>query len=184
MKAVVSTSVAAVLALGLSAYAQTSGQPTPASSQPGASSSTAQEITVTGCIQRESDFRRAHEAGRGGVAGSGVGAGNEFVLTDASKSGSAGESKEPEATPTGTSAMRNAYELTGPNEGTVAQYVGKRVEIRGKLKAGETGASGATGGPTAGAPPSGVDVTSKDLKLRELEISSVRESTGTCPASK
>jgi hypothetical protein len=29
-----------------------------------------------------------------------------------------------------------------------------------------------------------VDVASKDLKLRELEVTSVREATGTCPAVK
>jgi hypothetical protein len=75
-----------------------------------------------------------------------------------------------------------AYELTGPNEGQVEQFVGRRVEITGKLKAGERGATGPTGGPTAGAPPSGVDVTSKDLKLKELEVTSVRETTGTCPS--
>jgi hypothetical protein len=78
----------------------------------------------------------------------------------------------------------SAYELTGANEGQLAQHVGKRVEITGKLKAAEIGASGPTGGPTAGAPPRGVDVTSEDLKLRELEVMSVRETTGACPAAK
>ena len=75
-----------------------------------------------------------------------------------------------------------AYELTGSNEGMAGKFVGRRVEIRGRLKAAETGAGGApTGGPTAGRPPSGVDVVSKDLKLRELEVSSVKEATGSCP---
>ena len=51
------------------------------------------------------------------------------------------------------------------------------------LKPAEVGASGKpTGGATAGQPPSGVDVASKDLQLRELEITSVREAPGTCPA--
>jgi hypothetical protein len=75
-----------------------------------------------------------------------------------------------------------AYELTGPNEGKVSEWVGRRVEITGKLKAEEVGPGGPTGGPTAGAPPSGVDVTSKDLKLRELEVSSVKAASGPCPA--
>jgi hypothetical protein len=65
----------------------------------------------------------------------------------------------------------------------VEAHVGKRVEIVGTLKAGETSASGPTGGPTAGAPPRGVDVTSQDLKLRELEVSSVREVAGACPTA-
>jgi hypothetical protein len=73
------------------------------------------------------------------------------------------------------------YELSGANEKQAEQFVGRRVEIAGRLKPAEIGASGPTGGPTAGAPPSGVDVISKDLKLRELEVTSVRATTGTCP---
>jgi hypothetical protein len=172
------------------AFAQSAGQqPAEPQTQPGARSSTDQQITVTGCVQREADYRRAKDAGKGGVAGTGIGAGNEFVLIDASASGSvaAGASaREEEASPVGTSgAKKMAYELTGPNEGTLAQHVGRRVEISGKLKAAETNAAGQpSGGPTAGRPPSGVDVFSKDLKLRELEVASVREATGSCPASK
>ena len=71
--------------------------------------------------------------------------------------------------------------VTRTTEGDVEKFVGKRVEIVGKLKAAETGAAGATGGPTAGAPPRGVDVAGGDLKLRELEVTSVREATGSCP---
>jgi hypothetical protein len=151
--------------------------------QPSAQSSTssADEITVSGCVQREADYRKTHDAGRGGVAGTGVGTGNEFVLVDASSSASGSS-----AATTGTSGSSgSAYELTGPNEGKVGSYINKRVEITGKLKAAEVSASGApTGGATAGEPPKGVDVMSKDLKLRELEVSSVRETSGTCPAGK
>ena len=73
----------------------------------------------------------------GGAAGTGVGAGNEFILSNASaKAG-------PDAGPVGTSgAAATAYELTGSGEGQAAQFVGKRVEIIGKLKAAETSASG------------------------------------------
>lgn len=178
--------VAAAFALGVTAFAQSSGQATP-SQQPGATgsmSSSDQQVTITGCVQRESDYRSAKDKGAGGVAGTGMGVGNEFVLTDASTSSAGSSSSATSATGTsGSSAPSSgkAYELTGPNEGDVSQYVGKRVEIAGKLKAAETSASGsATGGATAGAPPSGVDVASKDLKLRELEVSSVREATGSC----
>ena len=176
-KAQASLCAAGMLAFGLSAFAQGAGQP-PAQpqTQPGARSAADQEITVTGCIQKEADWRKAHDEGRGGVAGTGVGAGNEFVLTEASTKSPAAAGEA-----TGTAGAMAAYELTGPNEGQVSQYVGRRVEIVGKLKAAEIGAGGKpTGGATAGAPPSGVDAMSKDLKLRELEVTSVRESTGTC----
>lgn len=171
---------AGVMALSIAAFAQgVAQQPTPSQTQPGAKSSSEQQVTITGCVQREADYRKAHQAGRGGVAGSGVGVGNEFVLSDASLSKS-----ESEATGTsGSSTAAKAYELTGPNEGEVGQYVGRRVEIQGALKAAKTDTAGRpTGGATAGAPPSGVDVMSKDLKLRELEVSSVREVSGTCPS--
>ena len=194
MKARTSASlwVAGMLVLGgAAASAQSAGQPPAPPSQPPAAPqsqppapqpqpsarpSSDQEMTITGCIQKEADFRAAKDAGKGGAAGTGAGAGNEFILAQASAASAA----DP-AMPTGTSGSAAAYELTGPNEGQVSQFVGKRVEIKGKVKAAETSASGRpTGGATAGAPPAGVDVASKDLKLRELEITSVKEASGSC----
>jgi hypothetical protein len=185
MKSVVSWTFTAAFVFGTAVLAQTPPQSqgqTPAPAKPSTSATQAsadQQVTVTGCVLREADYRRAQDAGKGGVAGTGVGAGNEFVLTNASMSGA-----KPTGT-AGTSATETAFELSGKNEGQVQQYIGKRVEISGMLKAAATTSSGQpTGGATAGAPPSGVDVTSKDLKLRELEVTSVREATGACPASK
>ena len=73
--------------------------------------------------------------------------------------------------------------MTGDKEDGLAAFVGKRVEITGTMKAAEKGPAGATGGKTAGAPPTGVDVASADLRLREIEIMSVTPATGTCPTS-
>jgi len=185
-------SVATVAAFGMVALAQTAEQSTAKPQTPTAATATApeQQVTVLGCLQREADYRRAQDAGKGGVAGTGIGAGNEFVLINASMAAApaagtpAATSGTAAGTPTGTGGSAGtAYELTGPNERQVEQHMGKRVEIVGKLKAAETGAAGATGGPTAGAPPKGVDVTSQDLKLRELEVASVREVAGACPAA-
>jgi hypothetical protein len=183
---------ASVLAFGMFTVgpvgAQQSAQP---QTQPGAGTRTDQQVTITGCVQREADYRKSQDAGRGGVAGTGVGAANEFVLTDASATSSAtgaraGTESSGATGTTGTAAAgAKAYELTGPNEGQASQYVGRRVEIRGKLKAGDTTAGGQpTGGATAGQPPAGVDVMSKDLQLQELEVTSVREASGTCPPMK
>jgi hypothetical protein len=132
-----------------------------------------QQITITGCIQREADYRKAQDKGRGGVAGTGVGAGDEFVLTSATSSG--GDAQK-------AAAAGNDYELTGANEKLAAAHVGHRVEIAGVLKAAEVTAGGKpTGGATAGTPPSGVDVMSKDLKLRELEVTSLKMLSTDCP---
>lgn len=36
-------------------------------------------IMLVGCIQREADYRRTHDLGRGGVAGTGLGRGNSSM---------------------------------------------------------------------------------------------------------
>ncbi len=157
---------------------QTSPTPSPRTQTPAPSTQTSRasgdQVTVTGCIQREADYRRSTGAGRGGAVGTGVGAANEFVLANAMMSpGGATSSAAPNADATGTAGTsgNTTYELTGPNEGRAATYVGKRVEISGTLKPTDTAPAG---GATADVPGS------RDLKLRELEITSIKETTGTC----
>lgn len=163
--------------------AQTPATQTPATQTPTAPSSRAaggQSMTVTGCIQREAEYRRTSGAGRGGVVGTGVGTGNEFILADATMSASGtgaatATSGANAPAPTGTAGTRagTAYELTGSKEGDAASFVGKRVEVTGMVKPTST----AAGGPTANVPGS------QDLKLSELEVSAIRETTGACAAS-
>jgi hypothetical protein len=139
--------------------------PTAQTPKPSASAEKGQQVTITGCIQREADWRKANDKGKGGVAGTGAGAGDEFVLANAS--GGAADTKG--------AAGGAAYELTGANEKLAAPHVGHRVEVSGMVKPGS-----ATGGPTAGAPPRGTDVVSKDLQLRELEVSAVKMISADC----
>jgi hypothetical protein len=139
-------------------------------------------VTVAGCIQSEADYRKARNLGRGGTAGTGVGVGNEFVLID-TKMASAGESPAAGAATGTTGAAAQDYKLTGANEGKASQFVGKRVVITGTLKPAGTARAARTGGPTAGGPPPQIDVfAGEDLRLRELDMTSVRETAGTCPA--
>ena len=154
----------------------------------------AQQVTIVGCVQREADYRRANNLGRGGAVGTGAGVTNEFVVINASMAGGASAGAmtgTATGTATGTTGTAGAspaagagqaYEVSGENESQLEQYVGKRVEIVAKMKAAETGPAGATGGATAGRPPTGVDVTSPDLRLKEVEIVSVKEAAGSCPA--
>ena len=174
-------SAAAFLAVNMAAFAQTTGQqpaqpqprtqtPTPAPQHTG---SAGQMVRVAGCIQSEADYRKARNLGRGGSGGTGVGVGNEFVLIDIKMASATGT----------TGAAAQDYKLTGANEGKASQFVGKRVEITGTLKPTETAGEARTGGPTAGGRPTRVDVfAGEDLRLRELEMTSVRETAGTCPA--
>ena len=188
MKSLLPCALSAAVMLGGSmavfaqATAQAPGPPqTPTTTKPATTQAGAagQTVTVIGCVQREEDYRKANNLGRGGVAGTTVGAGNEFILANAMMSPPAGGGAAAPSASTATAGV--AYEVTGSNEGQLAQHVNRRVEISGMLKPAETGAAGTTGGPTAGAPPRGVDVASKDLKLRELEVTSVRTASGTCP---
>ena len=178
-------SAAFVFALSIAVFGQ-QAQQGQAPNTSGAQQGSTTEITVTGCVQREADYRKARDAGRGGVAGTGVGAGNEFVLINASAAGAGGgrAAAAGAAATAGTSGTAGAaYELTGTNEGMAEKFVGQRVEITGMLKAGEVEAGKPTGGPTAGKPPEGVDVLGKDLQLRELEVRQIRaSSSGTCAA--
>jgi hypothetical protein len=183
-------SVAAGLAVSMAAFAQTAGQQ-PAQPQPRTQTTTpapqhpglaGQMVTVAGCIQSEADYRKARNLGRGGTAGTGVGVGNEFVLID-TKMASAGESPAAGAATGTTGAAAQDYKLTGANEGKASQFVGKRVVITGTLKPAGTARAARTGGPTAGGPPPQIDVfAGEDLRLRELDMTSVRETAGTCPA--
>jgi hypothetical protein len=187
MKSLLPCALSAAMLLGgsMAVFAQATAQAppqTPTTAKPAATQAggAAQTVTVIGCVQREEDYRKANNLGRGGAAGSGVGAGNEFVLANAMMAPKSEGATQGAPTGTGGAASSVAYEITGPNEGQLAPHNGKRVEVVGMLKPAETGAAGATGGPTAGAPPRGVDVVSKDLKLRELEVTSIRTATGTC----
>jgi hypothetical protein len=243
------TCTAAVLAFSLAAFAQTGQTGTTQSQAHGQHGDPNQQMTLVGCVQTEADYRAARNAGSGGVVGTGVGVGNEFVLVNATMSHAKGADAASGSTTgattgtatgtgsttgtatgstatgsttgtmttpgqtTGTSgstAMGDAYELTGPSEGQLAAYVGRRVEITGRLKAGAGGAAagGTTTGTATGTTTSGtasgtvtggtvsgtasasgrpqtggMDVLGQDLKLREFEVISVRAVEGTCPAN-
>jgi hypothetical protein len=130
---VMSSCIAAMLSFGVVAFAQTTGQnPTGSSGQAGSQTmtqsqagdraQTEQQLTLVGCVQREAEFRQAAGTGSGGAAGSGIGAGNEFVLAKAKPSTEAGATSaasaaasEPTspATSTATTATSTATTATG-----------------------------------------------------------------------
>jgi hypothetical protein len=178
----------AALAFSLSVFAQTPSQPQPQPSpqpsqpstppstqqpatQPQSMDASAEQVTLTGCVQSEADFRRAKGMEKGGPASTGVGVGNEFVIVDASKGSSASGAATPADAPAGTTgAAGNAFQATGSGEGDLKQYVGKRVEITGKIKRAERSATGAATGA----------VTGQDVQLPEIDVASVKPATGEC----
>lgn len=112
-------------------------------------------ITIVGCVQKESDYRKMNDSGAGGVLNTGLGTGNEYVLVD-----SAGDC----ATLAPGAA---AYELTGKGEPELAEFLGRRVEITGILKGGDITVDGRAEG--------GFDPIGRDLQLREVNVMSFRE---------
>jgi hypothetical protein len=158
--------------------------PTPSTTPSTDAKGAVAQVTVSGCVVREADYRRSAGLGRGGAASSGIGLGNEFILANAmpaastvgSATATSGAGASSAVGTSGTGAG-TAYELTGRNEGQAETFIGKRVEITGTMKATDRSATGTPGGPTA------TVLGSQDLKLQELEVSSIREATGTCTAA-
>ena len=95
------------------------------------------QITVTGCVMREGEYLKANNAGRGGVLGSGIGSGNEFVLTKATMGAAAA------STPVTATTLSTDQTASRPRTGTTASG--------GAGTRSATGTSGLTAG-TATAP--------------------------------
>lgn len=90
------------------------------------------EVTLIGCVELERDYRARKESGRGGVLGSGVGVGNEFILSMAKPaSGRRGQAAGAGSGP-GTD-----YQLTGKLEKDFLRYVGRQVEVIGIVDKGD-----------------------------------------------
>jgi hypothetical protein len=116
-------------------------------------------IRALGCIQPESDYRREHDRGRGGFVGTGWGLGNEYVLI-----------------PDCTSPEGTAYELTGRHEGHAAQFVGRRVAMTGMLKDAKTKLTRVgTSDRYTSRPTGGFDPLNQDLRLYEVDVTSLTE---------
>jgi hypothetical protein len=191
-----SSSFAAGLVLTLIVSAQALAQqstPTP-TQQPSAVSdqqkdaTSAQSITVTGCVLKESSVLKR---GALGSATMGMGMGDEFVLTQAKLSTSNTATEKPEAAapaqpnePAGTSGSTTdfgkVYRLTGDKENDLKTYIGQRVEIVGKFKHEEDARNEAVG--TSGRAPG--ELTAANTP--EITITSITPSTGSCsvPAAK
>lgn len=77
------------------------------------------EVRVVGCVQWEKDYRRARNQGHGGVAGTGIGVGNEFVLTMVRPEGS---------------RRSTTYSITGDREKELGRRIGQQIEVIGTIE--------------------------------------------------
>jgi hypothetical protein len=179
---VFSASAATVLVAAMAAFAETpqSSQPaTPAGQSPAEAQAASQAragrqpetpVTLVGCVMRETDYRKAADAGKGGPVGTGLGRGDEFVLVNATKTAGGGAASSVTIDCSSATGSGEAFELSGSGEKNAAQYVGRAVEINGTLKPAKTETSPA-GEPK---PTGGFDPLKQDLKLFEVDVASVR----------
>jgi hypothetical protein len=151
---------------GAGAAEQRPGQP----AAPATASSTNQSdhsVTLSGCLYRERDVpgRTPNVAERAGVL-------EDYILTDAkiAKAQSSG-GESPHAS---TATM---YKVENIDDEKLRALVGKRVEVMGKIDA-EAGDS--TRKPTTSTDRS---VGPDRINLPEFEATSIKEVTGTCPAT-
>jgi hypothetical protein len=131
------------------------------------------EITLVGCVMRESEYRDIYGPGRSGPRGPGIGLRNEYMLVDARET-TPGTSipAEAMACPAVGTTFPTAYELTGSNEREIAEFIGRRVELTGiqkKANARPVGTSGIL------RPTGGFDPLGHELHLFEVEVGSFRE---------
>ena len=148
-----------LIQVGINLLAQSQAQPSPPSAK------RADQVALIGCVEFEKDYRQRMAAGRGGTLGSGVGANDEFVLTNV----------RPAAVAVGTSGADTrigsgggVYTLTGDDEKNLKRDVGRQVEVMGTLE-------------NAGKQSTGADLT--DISdLPRIKIESWHTVRDFCPA--
>ena len=122
---------------------------------------------LTGCLYREEQVpgRTPNPAERAGVL-------EDYILVQSSADAPKGAA--PAAT--GTSGMTaKMYKVEGPSDEKLKALVGKRVEVSGRIDT-EAGAKPGQATPDRGVGPDKVS-------LSEIEATSIREISGTCPAT-
>lgn len=159
--------IAAAFAVSATAFAQSESRPS--TDQQSHVSPANATMTLVGCLIHESDYRRAHNLGKGALGG--VGLGDEFVLVDATDSSSAPAARSTSTTCTETGSGK-AYRMTGKTEEQLKPFVGRRIEVTGQFDH-ERDAKTAAGQTDAKLPP-------------EVKVASFREAaprTGQAPST-
>ena len=77
------------------------------------------EVRIVGCVQWEKNYRRDRSEGRGGALGTGIGVGNEYVLTMVKPQGA---------------RKATAYSITGDREKELGRRVGQQIEVIGVVE--------------------------------------------------
>jgi LPXTG-motif cell wall-anchored protein len=160
---------AATFIVGTAAFAQSDTRSS-VGQQSKNGSATGSSMTVTGCLMKEADYRKAHGLGKGALLG--VGLGDEFVLVDATDTAASSAATTP-ASPSSAGCTETgngkAYRLTGKTEDKLKSLVGHRIEVTGQFDH-ERDAKTAAGQTDAKLPP-------------EIKIASYHEASASSRAS-
>ena len=185
LKRYAATGAVVALCAGALASAQTppAGEPQPAqptATQPEPHAQMGQHekksVTLVGCLYREADIpgRQPNIAERAGVL-------EDYILAEAKPADAAGE---PGAT--GTSGAMEAgkmYKVEHLADDRLREFVGKRVEVTGKIDADDEDVNQPAGTSGTPAPDQDESLGPDEIELPEFEAESIKEASGTCAAS-
>lgn len=173
--------ICASVAIGAQSPSGQQSQTPPSSAASSDTRASGTTATLVGCVYREQDI-----PGRTPNVAEKVGVMEDYILADAkpsATSASAGTTAEPgTSATTGTSGTVAAggkmYKLEHASDEVLGSFVGKRVEVVGRIdrEAGDT--TGTSGTATAEDKSAGPD----RIELAEFEVTSIKEASGTCPA--
>lgn len=157
--------IAAIVALGAgTAVAQQAGAQQ-AGAPARADAKATDKVSVVGCVELESDFRKRMGGGRGGVLGTGVGASDEFVLTNIRPRDAAVGTTGSESRVGGGGGV---YTLTGPHEAELVRSIGRQIEVVGTIE-------------NAGKPETGAELDDIST-LPRIDIETWHPVSDFCPA--
>lgn len=134
------------------------------------------EVTLVGCVMRESVYRDTYGPGLSGPRGPGIGIRNEYMLVDAREipSGAPIPADANAACSATGSTFPTAYELTGSREEEIAEYVGRRVVLTGIQKEATVRPVGTSGSGVL-RPTGGFDPLGHEMHLFEVELATFRD---------
>jgi hypothetical protein len=135
-------------------------------------------VTLTGCLYRERDVpgRTPNVAERAGIL-------EDYILADAMMAGKSNAGAHPAAAGAATdtksdhSTMPKMFKVENIDDDKLRTFVGKRVEVMGKMDV----ESGDTKTPSSA--QTDRSVGPDRIELPEFEATSIKEATGTCPAT-
>jgi len=166
--------------VGTAAFAQSDTR-----SQQSKNESATGSMTVTGCLMKEADYRKAHGLGKGALFGAGLG--DEFVLvnaTNAATSSATTNTTSASASSAGCTETGNgqAYRLTGKTEDKLKSLVGHRIEVTGQFDH-ERDAKTAAGQTNAKLPPEIKIASYHEVSASDRASSSASAAAGASPAA-